>query len=68
MLLAHYRLVVHRFGADRGTVLMRRYACCYAQGLPGARLFCAAVSKVRAAEEFLAAVEESFPITAGRCP
>jgi tRNA-dihydrouridine synthase B len=68
MLLAHYRLVVHRFGADRGTVLMRRYACCYAQGLPGARLFRAAVSKVRAAEEFLAAVEESFPITAGRCP
>ena len=33
-LLRHYGLVVERFGEQRGTMLMRKYACCYAQGLP----------------------------------
>ena len=35
LLLDHYRLIVERFGPDRGTILMRRYACCYAQGRQG---------------------------------
>ncbi len=35
MLLRHYGLMVERFGAERGTILMRRYACCYAQGRRG---------------------------------
>ncbi len=38
-MLHHYRLVVDRFGAEKGTVLMRKYACCYAQGKHGARHF-----------------------------
>ena len=61
MLLAHYRLMVDRFGQRRGTVLIRRYACCYAQGRPGARAFRAAVSHVASSGEFLGAVERSFP-------
>ena len=36
LLLHHYQLVCHRFGDDRGTVLMRKFACCYAQGRRGA--------------------------------
>ena len=34
LLLHHYGLVVERFGESKGTVLMRKYACCYAQGRP----------------------------------
>ena len=37
IMLQHYKLVVDRFGEQRGTVLMRKYACCYAQGKFGAR-------------------------------
>ncbi len=38
-LLHHYDLIVERFGTEKGTMLMRKYACCYAQGRRGARLF-----------------------------
>ena len=34
-LLGHYDLIVERFGAEKGTMLMRKYACCYAQGRHG---------------------------------
>lgn len=61
MLLRHYGLVAERFGPVRGTVLMRRYACTYAQGLPGARAFRTHVSRASTPEEFFAAVEEHFP-------
>jgi hypothetical protein len=40
---------------------MRRYACCYAAGRPGARTFRARVAQVATPEEFFAAVEECFP-------
>lgn len=39
LLRHHYRLVRERFGAEKGTLLMRKFACCYAQGRPGAREF-----------------------------
>src|SRR5262249_14534784 len=42
----HYQLVCERFGDERGTVLMRKFACCYAQGRPGARDFRASVARV----------------------
>ena len=32
-MLHHYTLVCDRFGEKKGTALMRKYACCYAQGL-----------------------------------
>ena len=45
------------------TVLMRRFACCYAQGRPGAREFRTRISQVATPEEFGAVVNEFFPQT-----
>ncbi len=39
LLLHHYRLVCQRFGDERGTLLMRKFACCYAQGRRGRGIF-----------------------------
>jgi tRNA-dihydrouridine synthase B len=61
MLLDHYDLVVRRFGVDQGTILMRKFACCYAQAKPGARAFRAKVGKVSTAEEFLTVVRDYYP-------
>jgi tRNA-dihydrouridine synthase B len=60
-LLRHFDLIAARFGVDKGAQLMRRYACCYAQGRPGARFFRTHVAKVSNATEFYAVVEEYFP-------
>ncbi len=60
-MLHHYRLVVKRFGEEKGTVLMRKYACCYAQGKHGARHFRSHVANVSTADEFYRVVEEYFP-------
>lgn len=60
-LLRHYDLVVRRFGPDRGTVLMRKFACCYAQGIPGARLFRTRVAGVSTPAEFRQLVAGLFP-------
>jgi tRNA-dihydrouridine synthase B len=57
----HYRLIVQRFGERKGTVLMRKYACCYAQGKAGARAFRTHVSNVSTAEEFREVVELYYP-------
>lgn len=61
VMLNHYRLVVDRFGEEKGTVLMRKYACCYAQGKHGARFFRSHVARVSTAEEFYRVVNEFFP-------
>jgi tRNA-dihydrouridine synthase B len=61
LLLRHYSLVVARFGAEKGTILMRKYACCYAQGRPGAREFRTRVSHVATPREFHEVVERNFP-------
>jgi len=61
LLLHHYRLVVERFGEDKGTVLMRKYACCYAQGRSGAREFRTRVSHAASAAEFESIVDAYFP-------
>ena len=60
-MLEHFRLVAERFGEQQGTVLMRKYACCYANGRPGARAFRANVAKATTAAEFYAIVERYFP-------
>jgi tRNA-dihydrouridine synthase B len=60
-MLHHYRLVVDRFGQQKGTVLMRKFACCYAQGKPGARHFRTHVAHVSTADEFMKVVEDYFP-------
>ena len=61
VMLHHYRLVVDRFGEEKGTVLMRKYACCYAQGKRGARNFRSLVASVSTANEFYQVVHEHFP-------
>jgi tRNA-dihydrouridine synthase B len=60
-LLRHYQRVVDRFGEQKGTLLMRKYACCYAQGKHGARHFRTHVARVNTREDFMAVVEEYFP-------
>jgi tRNA-dihydrouridine synthase B len=60
-MLRHYDLVVDRFGVEKGTLLMRKYACCYAQGKPGARHFRAHVAKVSSPDEFHGVVKQYFP-------
>lgn len=59
-LLRHYDLIVDRFGVDKGTMLMRKYACRYAQGRPGAKQFRTRVAQVRSPVEFHAAVGALF--------
>lgn len=61
LLLHHYGLVVERFGESKGTQLMRKYACCYAQGRPGAREFRKYVSHVDTPAALREAVERYFP-------
>jgi len=61
VMLHHFRLVVDRFGEEKATVLMRKYACCYAQGKRGARHFRTHVAKVSTAAEFHHVVDEHFP-------
>ena len=60
-LLHHFNLIVDRFGEDKGSQLMRRYACCYAQGRRGARNFRTHAAKVKNAKEFRQVVEDYFP-------
>ncbi|HEX3727225.1 MAG TPA: tRNA dihydrouridine synthase DusB [Pirellulales bacterium] len=61
LLVHHYELVCERFGPAKGTILMRKYACCYAQGRTGAREFRTQVSHVATPAEFHATVERYFP-------
>jgi tRNA-dihydrouridine synthase B len=61
IMLRHYDLVVRRFGEQKGTVLMRKYAACYAQGRPGARAFRTHVSHAADRAEFYEVVERHFP-------
>jgi len=61
IVLHHFDLVCRRFGVEQGTLLMRKFACSYAQGLPGARDFRGKVSRVTNREEFLRVMETCFP-------
>lgn len=60
-MLRHYDLVVARFGVKKGTMLMRKFACCYAAGNYGARHFRAHVAKVNSPAEFHDTVDRYFP-------
>ena len=61
LLLYHFELICQRFGAEKGCVLMRKYACCYAQGRRGARTFRSRGAVIESPEEFFTVVDESFP-------
>jgi tRNA-dihydrouridine synthase B len=67
-LLHHFQLVVQRFGETKGTMLMRKYACCYAQGRRGARKFRTYVAKVDSAADFRRIVETCFPRDSDAAP
>lgn len=60
-MLRHYDLVVDRFGPQKGTMLMRKFACCYAQSKHGARHFRTNVVRVETQEQFYEVVEKYFP-------
>jgi tRNA-dihydrouridine synthase B len=60
-LLRHYDLVVRRFGVEKGTMLMRKFACNYAHGQPGARAFRTHAARVSSPAEFRDVVEQYFP-------
>ncbi|MGH7140423.1 MAG: tRNA dihydrouridine synthase [Pirellulales bacterium] len=61
LLLHHFELVVARFGPEKGTRLMRKFACCYAQGRPGAREFRTHAARVDTPAQFHHVVEAFFP-------
>ena len=61
LLLHHYALVCRRFGDEKGTLQMRKFAVCYAQGRRGCRDFRANVVKVSTPAEFYSVVETYFP-------
>lgn len=61
LMVEHFRLVCERFGEERGAVLMRKFACCYAQGRAGAREFRKHVVAIETADEFFEVVERWFP-------
>jgi tRNA-dihydrouridine synthase B len=66
LVLHHYDLVCQRFGVERGTLLMRKFACSYAQGLAGAREFRGRVSRVETREAFLEVMRLNFPTAQAR--
>jgi len=61
LLLHHFQKVCERFGVEKGVVLMRKYACCYAQGRRGAREFRKRVATIASSDEFYRVVDQSFP-------
>jgi tRNA-dihydrouridine synthase B len=60
-MLWHYELCCQRFGEEKGTVLMRKFGCNYAQGKPGARFFRTHVARASTRAEFLHVVAQYFP-------
>jgi tRNA-dihydrouridine synthase B len=71
ILLQHFEHILQRFGEHKGTVLMRKYACCYAQGRPGARQFRALAAHVQTPQELRDVVARHFPgdlATSGTSP
>jgi tRNA-dihydrouridine synthase B len=61
IMLRHFELVVDRFGAQKGTFLMRKFGACYAAGRPGARFFRQYVQQVTTPDEFRHVVDLYFP-------
>jgi tRNA-dihydrouridine synthase B len=65
LLLHHFDLICQRFGEVKGSLLMRKYACCYAQGRAGAREFRRHVARVQSPAEFHVVVAQYFPENSG---
>src|SRR5262249_27758602 len=61
LMLYLYELICSRFGERNGTILMKKFACNYSTGKPGARLFRIHVTNVHSRSEFLEVVAHYFP-------
>ncbi|QGJ69045.1 tRNA dihydrouridine synthase DusB [Planctomycetales bacterium 10988] len=61
LLMKHWELLVQRFEEPKASVLMRKFACCYAQGRPNVREFRTKISKIQSGEDFYRVVEKYFP-------
>lgn len=61
-LLEYYDLVVEQHGPKKATLLMRRYAPLFVEGLPYARTFRAEICRTNAPEEFIGLVEQFFAV------
>lgn len=61
LLLHHWDLLLNRFPAERACILMRKFACCYAQGRPRVREFRKHIANIQTPPDFLDAVENYFP-------
>jgi len=68
LLLEHLRLLVERYGPKLGTVMMRPAAVRYGQGLPGAKMFRAQISRAANPQQFAEIVERYFPSDHDRPP
>ncbi|MGL6194313.1 MAG: tRNA dihydrouridine synthase DusB [Thermoguttaceae bacterium] len=62
LLKIHYQRVQNQFGPTLAVILMRKYACDYVSGRPGARLFRSIISTAKTNEEFLKILDEHFPL------
>jgi tRNA-dihydrouridine synthase B len=60
LLLDQLRLAIERFGPQKGVVLMRTYACCYAVGRPGVRKFRATISQVKSVDQMTKVIGNYF--------
>ncbi len=57
----HFAFVLEQHGPEKGTRLMRSFACQFSHGLPGARAFRCNVATVCTPDEFYALLERDFP-------
>lgn len=62
-LLRHHESVIALDGPEEGTVRMRKFACRYLSGVPGARAFRAAIARAADPDDFRRIVGETFPET-----
>lgn len=60
LLLRHFDLVLDRFGEEKGTILMRKWACSWSHGRFGGRAFRAEISAVKTPAEFRKTVRRFF--------
>lgn len=60
ILLKHYQFSAEHYGVEKAVLLMRRFACFYAKGKPGGRMFRTKISRVVAEDEFFRLLDDLF--------
>lgn len=65
LLLTHFALVRRRFGDEKGTLLMRKYAADWSHGRSGGKRFRVEAAAAMSPDEFLLAVERFFRSRSG---